>query len=147
MKPSLECKRFNSCSAPICPLYEGGIWYPDEEICALKEYAKLGWIKYQKKIKRMTRVPEFFFTLRMLERNCIIGRAIEGLDPDHDLNAMERDEANWLKKHPKKPEISEAKREELKNRVEKARHVLTLPEKDAIRIDSMRLHRHFSRVL
>ena len=46
-----ECKKYDSCNAPLCPYdsesIESGCWYPDEEICTKK---KFDWIKMQNKI-------------------------------------------------------------------------------------------------
>ena len=123
-----ECKRFDRCSAPLCPLDEeslgSGIFYPNEEVCQLQAFCKLDWIRNQRKIAKKSRNVDFYFTHRMLEQNCVIGRGIEGLDPDHDISERERDVARWLKQHPEKRIISEAEREELKNRMMKVRQGL-----------------------
>jgi len=110
------CKSFDSCSVPFCPLDYGNmdcaIWYPDEPICMLQAFCHETWIRNQKKIAKKSRNVDFYFTRRMLEQNCVIGKEITGLDPDHD-----KDEVRWLKEHPKKRVISEAEREKLKNRM------------------------------
>lgn len=122
-----ECKRFDGCSAPLCPMDESslncGIWYPDEEICSIREFGRLDWIKNQKKIARKVRNKDFYFTSEMLSRNCVITVATEGLDPDkNDFNddwAIKR----WLAKHPGKKGISEEKREELAIKMNKVREM------------------------
>ena len=59
----MDCK-FESCSAPICPLDEQSmkksIWYPDEDIC----HKRLGlqWIKIQRRIKKKAKNKDRYFT-------------------------------------------------------------------------------------
>lgn len=48
-----NCKRFNKCSAPLCPLDENldeRYWYSDESVCASQEHGDRRWIKKQKQI-------------------------------------------------------------------------------------------------
>ena len=111
-----SCTKFSECSAPLCPLdktLEVGMWYPDEPICAKHNHE---WIKTQRKIAERTREPEKYFTYEMLNRNCVIGRAMAGLDPEKP-----RDEElkKWLAKHPpkKKRELSEEERQKLAKRL------------------------------
>ena len=113
MNPT-DCHRFDSCSAPICPLLGcSGIWYPDEEICQAREYNHEPWIRNQKKIARKVRNKDFYFTKEMLERNCIITTATEGLDPDKSDLDDERALTDWLRKHPEKRKLSDAERAEI----------------------------------
>ena len=70
----------------------------------------------------------------MLQRNCIIGKAISGLDPDHDLADMGKDEDRWLRDHPEKPKISEEMRERRRKNMKKIRRGNNPIEKDANRI-------------
>jgi heterodisulfide reductase subunit A-like polyferredoxin len=107
------------------------IWYADEEICTSHEHSKLNWIRNQRKIARKTRDLDTYYTHRMLEQNCIIGRGISGIDADTDLNDVEREVSKWLREHSEKPKISETKRTELRNRLAKAREKLIPIEKDA----------------
>ena len=123
-----ECKRFDSCSAPICPLYGGDIWYPDEEICKLQAYCHEPWIHNQKKIARKVRNKDFYFTLEMLCCNCIITTSTEGLDPDKTDYQDERAVKNWLRIHPEKRKLSEAKKLEIRLRLKRG---LDLKEKRA----------------
>jgi hypothetical protein len=124
MRPS-DCTKYQTCSAPLCPLDEDSLrnaqWYPDEEICLSQEYFHLNWIRNQKKIASKCRNTDFYFTLGMLSHNCVIGKKIEGIDPDHDLDARESDEARWLKEHPEKPKMSDEKKQELLNRFHKTK--------------------------
>jgi len=61
----MDCK-FESCSAPICPLDEQslkkGIWYPGEEIC----HKRLGlqWIKIQRRIAKKVKNKDRYFTYK-----------------------------------------------------------------------------------
>ena len=98
---TVDCKRFESCSAQICPLDGAdGIWYADEEICLSREFSNEYWIRNQRKIAKKTRDLDSFYTLRMLQQNCIIGKGISGIDPEHDLTEMEKVVNRWLKEHP-----------------------------------------------
>lgn len=132
---SKECNRFDSCSATICPLDETikkcSIWYPDEEICQSQVFCHEPWIKNQKKIAGKCRNTYSYFTLGMLKHDCIIGKGIEGLEPDHELNCGKRDEDKWLQEHPEKRTISEEKRKELRNRLLITRQRLIPPIKDS----------------
>lgn len=98
-----QCRHFNYCSAPLCPLdiehLKIGCWYPDEEICRLKKM--LNWIRRQKKIKNKAKDVDKYFTYEMLKHNCVIGKGIKGLDPDIP---EEKQLKIWYEKHPpKKP--------------------------------------------
>jgi len=116
-----DCPRFESCSA-LCPLADNAsdIWYPDEEICSLTDFRGLAWVRRQKKFSRMAD-PDYYFTLRMLQQNCIIKKGIYGLDPDHEITTKETDENKWLKAHPEKREITEADKQILRDRMLKVR--------------------------
>jgi hypothetical protein len=130
MRPE-DCPRFDSCSAPICPLAgDGDIWYADEPICSLQEFCHSDWIKNQHKIAKITRDLDTYYTLRMLQRNCIIGKGISGLDPDETDIDDERAVTNWLKKHPEKKEISAERKEIIRNLGESYRQGSTSFEKD-----------------
>lgn len=128
-KCSRDCPQYRSCSAPICPLDKGSmdraVWYPTEETCTLSAFRNLPWVKNQRKIARKVRNRDFYFTKEMLEQNCVITVATEGLDPDKtdidDSKAVRR----WLKQHPEKRKISEAEKEEARNRMFKLRGSLT----------------------
>jgi hypothetical protein len=137
------CKRFDSCSAPLCPMDESslanGIWMPDEDICQLQTFCNLNWVRNQKKIARKSRNKDGYFTCKMLLRDCIVGKGVEGLDPDHDISDMEKDEARWLQQHPEKPKISDVKKQELKNRLMKLKLELYPLENDAIRRENLEI--------
>ena len=96
------------------------IWYPDEQICVNKAFSGLLWIKNQRKIAKKDRDGDTYYTLKMLQQNCVIKTGITGLDADLTLIAVEGEESKWLKNHPAKKEISPEKRAELAERGSKA---------------------------
>jgi len=114
-----ECKRFDECSAPICPLDKGSmsdaVWYPDEEICQLRCFCNEPWIRTQKKIASRCQDTSGYFTLIMLEHPCIIGRGIVGLDPDVEDESKEQQLERWFSKHPVKKIMSAERKEFIKN--------------------------------
>lgn len=113
MIPS-DCRKYDTCNAPICPLDEQslkcGIWYPDEEVCPVRDYVALPWVQSQRKILKRAGRTDRYFTLSMLERNCIVKGGIEGLDPD-EVEAPQL--KKWLGAHPEKRAISEKERHRL----------------------------------
>lgn len=134
-----DCPRFDFCSAPICQMDEQSLklsnWLPDDEICWLQEFGKETWILNQRKLQKKVRNRDFYFTLEMLCRNCIITAATEGIDPDNDYADQDKDVAKWLSEHPEKQSISDTKREELRKRMLHVRQRLTPRKKGAIRIE------------
>lgn len=111
LKPD-QCRHFDSCSAPLCPLdlehLKTGIWYPDEEICRLKKITE--WIKLQKKIAKKAKDTVTYYTYEMLSRNCKVGTGMMGLNPDKPKESQLED---WLKKHPSKKALSEKQKKVL----------------------------------
>lgn len=124
------CSHFESCSAPLCPLKESQeyFWYPDEEVCTKWEFSESDWTKNQKKIAKKVRNRDFYFTQKMLERNCIITVATEGLDPDKSNPDDKRAINEWLRAHPEKRLVSETERENARNRMIEMRKGLPLFE-------------------
>lgn len=129
-----DCKRYDGCSAPLCPMDENSlecsIWYPGEEICQLQAYCHETWIRNQKKIARKARNKDFYFNLEMLSQNCIITVATEGLDPDSSEFGDDGTVERWLINHPEKQLKSESEIEILKNRLSNYRQGLTSDKKD-----------------
>lgn len=102
-----SCKHYQMCSAPICPMDERSlkcIWYPDEGICISSAYGNLMWIKAQRKIAKTSTQANRYFTVEMLEANCVIRKGIIGLDPNVDEKPQLQ---RWLKEHPSKRILSE----------------------------------------
>jgi len=55
MRTPENCPKFNTCSAPLCPLdpeLKKRIWFWDEPICRNPEFKNLRWIKKQKSIQK-----------------------------------------------------------------------------------------------
>jgi len=106
-----DCKSFIKCSAPICPLDQESlkncIWYSDEDICN-RSPSPL-WIKQQKKIVKKCKNPDSYFTFEMLNRNFIVGKGIEGLDPDKEESPQLR---KWSKAHRERRELTQLEKEE-----------------------------------
>ena len=96
-----NCSRYESCSAPICPMFTGfkeAIWYADEEICQNRElFPDKLLVDNQNKIKRRDRSKETYYTYDMLNRAFIIKGGITGIDPDKDELPQI---TSWLKAHP-----------------------------------------------
>ena len=108
---SEQCRHFDCCSAPLCPLGEKNlkaIWYPDEEICRLKKTPD--WIKRQKKIAKKTKDKDMYYTYEMLNRNCKVGNGMTGLNPDKSEEPQLED---WFKKHSPKKALSEKQKNNL----------------------------------
>jgi len=97
-----RCRYFEECNAPLCPNDESSAahcsWFPGEEICRLQQHP--AWVTRQHKIAR--KLPHDMesgcFTVRMLQRNCVMGSDFAGVDPDKGP-AHEQEDV-WLKKHP-----------------------------------------------
>ena len=77
-----NCSKYESCSAPICPMFSGfkeAIWYADEEICQNKDlFPDKMVLDNQNKIKRRDRSKESYYTYEMLLMPCIIKGGIDG---------------------------------------------------------------------
>lgn len=127
-----DCPRWDSCSANICPLdlIDNAAWYPKEEICTSRIYSTLPWIKRQRKVARKVRNKDFFFTYEMLNHNCIVTVATEGIDPDADFADTETLVKRWLKKHSEKKAKTKEELELLKSRLSGFRQGLTPLKKD-----------------
>jgi len=110
-----ECTQYDKCSAPLCPLDKQtlmyGIWYPDEEICRKHHHR---WVKTQKKIAKRARNKDHYYVLQMLKQDCVIGRAIDGLDPNYDESSQL---GKWLKNHPPKKQLTEEEKGVLAERM------------------------------
>jgi len=97
-----DCPNFEGCSAPLCSLDEDslhcGIWYPDEEICRVRKFQSLPWIRKQRRIAKLRlSVDDGFFTVKMLTAIWTITKNLKGADPD-DFDSEEK----WLKQRLEK---------------------------------------------
>ncbi len=115
-----KCPQADICSAPLCPFVDPTIlkdryWYPDDPICRRRGViAKYSWIRTQKKIFRTTKDMTTCYTYQMLNRSCVIGKGMIGIDTDRpEEPQIER----WFKAHPPKIELSEEKKRLLKERL------------------------------
>ena len=94
-----DCKRFEECSAPLCPMdkvsLEHGIFFSDEEICRLKEFQSLRWVKRQKAIVRKGISNEGYFSILMLNSRRQIRKGTEGINPDQSLEKALVAERVW----------------------------------------------------
>ena len=111
------CKFYTLCEAPFCPLAASsfkGIWYPGEDICRSRIHWNLSWIQAQRKLVRAT--AEGYFTMEMLDRDCILKTGIRGLDPDREERPQLQE---WLRKHHRKRQVTTEERAEIKERLKK----------------------------
>ena len=96
----IDCPNFDDCSAPLCPLQQntvdGGIWYPDEEICKRRNFQNLDWIRKQKAIIKAKAPCDKYFTVAMLRAIRQVRRGIEGINPDQPLKQAEEAEEKWI---------------------------------------------------
>jgi hypothetical protein len=120
---SKTCKYFESCSAPMCPRDAGAAktaWFANEPVCRLHNVPE--WVKQQQKIAKTGAYETAgCFTLPMLERRCIVGKKITGIDPDGTEADREDAEKTWLDKHPPIKPKSNEEREKLVARMRTCR--------------------------
>jgi hypothetical protein len=112
-----SCKFYTLCEAPFCPLAASsfkGIWYPGEDICRSRIYGNLSWIQAQRKLVKAA--AEGYFTMEMLDRDCILKTGIRGLDPDREERPQLQE---WMRKHPRKRQVTTEERAEIKERLKK----------------------------
>jgi hypothetical protein len=96
----MDCRYFDSCSAPLCPGDEGvakRMWFPDEAICRLIDVPD--WVKRQRKVSLKAALGGYF-TLAMLKQDCRISRGMKGIDPDGMDTEQIAEEAAWFSAHP-----------------------------------------------
>jgi hypothetical protein len=96
----MDCKYFDSCSAPLCPKDEGiadRAWFPDEDICRLADVPE--WVRKQRKVSGKAAMGGYF-TLAMLKQDCRISKGMKGIDPDGTDKERAADEVAWFKVHP-----------------------------------------------
>jgi hypothetical protein len=114
-----NCKYFDGCSAPMCPRDVGTVktaWFANEPVCRLHDVPE--WVKRQRKIaKAGINATAGCFTLPMLERRCVVGKKITGIDPSGTDAEREEAERNWLEKHPPVKPKSNEEREKLAARM------------------------------
>jgi hypothetical protein len=76
---TIDCKYFEACDAPMCPLgSDKPVWYPGESVC--KRLDAPDWVKRQRKVARKVTAGGFW-TKRMFEQDCRLSAGTKGLDP------------------------------------------------------------------
>ena len=105
---SSKCNRFDYCSAPLCPIdkqsLKDGVWYPDEEICSLRKFAKSLMISNQKKIKKIMVDDETYFNKLMLNRHITVTKNLKGLNPEKPFKPQLD---KWIKDNPERKLMSQ----------------------------------------
>jgi hypothetical protein len=86
MKTPEDCNSFNGCSAPLCPLSEElkyCIWYPDEQVCNSSKFARLHWVKIQKRLRKLgLKYDAGYFTREMLDGMRYCRHGVRGINPE-----------------------------------------------------------------
>jgi len=120
-----QCRYFESCSAPLCPLDKdglmSGVWFPDEEICIVNEPPY--WVERQVKLSKRTKDMGTQYTFNMVKWKCMIKKNINGIDPEDSMPKLRKSEKMWLKDHKLKKPLSIKEREERCRRLERAREI------------------------
>jgi len=75
-----------------------GVFYGDEQICRVRKFQSLPWIKKQKRIARLgLTIDDGYFSHRMLTSIRAVTKNLKGADPD-DFDSEEK----WLKQRLEK---------------------------------------------
>lgn len=118
-----DCNKFDNCSAPICPMDEQSmkfsVFMADEEVCSNETYRHLPWVTRQRKIAKVVRDHDTIYTYRMLQRECVMGRAMTGIDPDNEYETLKQEENEWLARHPTKRILTDEERKVRSSRLPK----------------------------
>ncbi|MEM0050702.1 MAG: hypothetical protein QXW39_09255 [Candidatus Bathyarchaeia archaeon] len=120
MKPT-DCPLYYRCQCSLCPLEDNpsAIWYTEDPVCKNPKFQVV--TNSMKKLKR--KGAQGYFTLKMLNRNFIVRKGIQGIDPDlpssikNPEKEYQRREELWLKRHP---ELSEEKKKKMRERGKKS---------------------------
>ncbi len=110
-----SCSLSENCECPLCPLSTdfNQVWYSEDDICKNPEFEPIA--RSMKKLKR--KAAQGFFTLEMLNRDFIVRKGNEGIDPDlpdtikDPIREYRRREETWIRKHP---EVSRERREKMR---------------------------------
>ena len=108
------CPLYENCECPLCPLdQDNNVWYSEDDICKNPQFEVI--TNSMKKLKR--KAAQGYFTLEMLNKDFIVRKGTEGIDPDlpdpvrDPWKEYRRREKAWLGKHH---EISRERREAMK---------------------------------
>jgi len=137
LKVPKDCKFFLNCSSSLCPLdieVKEKVWCPEEndfdETCRNPEFAKLRFIRTQKKIAKISRKQkkdrDDYFTFEMLNRNIVVRGAIKGIsEPKETVKDHEEwyqvKERKWILKHPELKGLSKEQVDKIVSRLKSAR--------------------------
>ena len=109
-----SCTLYENCECPSCPLdQDNNLWYSEDEVCKNPDFHIIG--NSMKKLKK--KGAPGYFTLETLNRDFIVRKGTDGVDPDlpdsvkDPWKAYQKREKTWLKKHP---EISRERREAMR---------------------------------
>jgi len=126
----MNCHKYISCSAPICPLDEESIknslWFVNEEICVKSDVPL--WVKIQRRIARKMKGMDHFavgyFKVKMLESNPKVSTRLKGIILGRGQSSKRIEVENaWLEKHKsrEKKQLTEEQRTILVERMKNAR--------------------------
>ncbi len=127
-RPYESCPFYDRCESQLCPLDPSKgqrIWYTEEGPCINPEYRDELSVINQKKLSK--KHAQGYFIFDMLNRDIIIRRGIQGIDPDmpesvdrrgqRAVDSLYRErELSWLSDHP---ELTKEQREKMKLRASK----------------------------
>lgn len=122
-RPFESCPFYERCESQICPMDPSKAertWYTDEGPCLNPDYRNEQSIINQKKLTK--KQASGYFTFEMLNRDIIIRKGIQGIDPDVPESVDRRGqsavdsyyrekELSWLSDHP---QLTEEQREKMK---------------------------------
>lgn len=107
--PKQKCPKHETCSAPLCPLELGSphdTFFIGEEICKLKRFQTLGWVKKQRALVKAKVSNSTYFTIEMLKSIRRVTKSLEGIDPDLSLKQAQQAEEAWIKAWGKPSKIA-----------------------------------------
>lgn len=128
METRIDCKHYDYCSAPLCPMLSdeenlNGLWYPKvEEICCRRKDLP-AWVKQQRKIERKVGAQNqiYYFTLDMLKVPFRVAETVRGIDSD--TPDEERQIQSWRKRYKggRERKLSPSQRERKRRAADLAR--------------------------
>jgi hypothetical protein len=89
MTTKTECKHYERCEAPLCPLQtreenKKEIWHPSDPVCRMEEFPS--WVSQQIRIGSEIKLvnSRTYFTLEMLEAPLKVTKNVKGIDQRGD---------------------------------------------------------------
>lgn len=96
-----DCKGYEGCDAPICPMDDAtrdiAVWYPNEEICGLREFRKEKWRIAQRKIAKKATNTDTYFTMVMLNSVGMVCKGIKGVNPNMSVEMEDIRQSTFVK--------------------------------------------------